>query len=303
LGWTKPGSRLLHINLPAELAAGVVFWQAEDADTAFEAASIQCRIFHADITSADLQGAVIGRDLDHAVWVFVQPNIEPAKVARGHGVKRDCVRAGNFEAALQVPGVDFGHALNGRPAKARPAPPFRLSPPATVFCTTPDHSEARTKVRLIEATKRVDDIHAVPHFNPLNRRLGDGLNRYCRGIAADLRDITHHDAICRGGLRVIPGVRVFIEQRGVAIEPRPHIQVHARAGGAVMMAFAQAIEQAVTVELISYEAGQPAIGTECCCTRIAGARASLMAITVANQPRTVAQRKTIRQQPFKRAPG
>src|SRR3546814_10540967 len=84
-------------------------------------------------------------------------------------------------------------------------------------------------------------------------------------------------------------VGIALEQAAAAGQPRAHVEVQAAAGGAVVVAPAQALEDAVARELAGIEAGEAAVGAEGGGAGIAGAGAALVAVAVADHAATVAQ--------------
>src|SRR3546814_16125409 len=92
-------------------------------------------------------------------------------------------------------------------------------------------------------------------------------------------------------------------QAASAGQPRAHVGVQAAAGGGVVVAPAQALEDAVARELAGIEAGEAAVGAEGGGAGIAGAGAALVAVAVADHAATVAQGEAVRQQPLDGAPG
>ncbi len=89
-------------------------------------------------------------------------------------------------------------------------------------------------------------------------------------------------------------------------ERRRQVDDHATciaAGGAIVVAFAHAIQQRFTGQFRGNEAGQSANCTKFACAGITGARAPLVAIGIGHNTNPVAQPDCILQQPLKRAPG
>src|SRR3546814_1480056 len=115
-------------------------------------------------------------------------------------------------------------------------------------------------------------------------------------VVAGLHDVAHHDLVDRAARGIGKDVGIALEQAAAAGQPRAHVEVQAAAGGAVVVAPAQALEDAVARELAGIEAGEAAVGAEGGGAGIAGAGAALVAVAVADHAATVAQGEAVRQQ-------
>src|SRR3546814_9960934 len=120
-------------------------------------------------------------------------------------------------------------------------------------------------------------------------RISDWSSDVC---SSDL--VAHHDLVDRAARGIGKDVGIALEQAAAAGQPRAHVEVQAAAGGAVVVAPAQALEDAVARELAGIEAGEAAVGAEGGGAGIAGAGAALVAVAVADHDATVADRKSTR---------
>ena len=77
-------------------------------------------------------------------------------------------------------------------SEVSPSFPGGMPSPATVFGTTPDHPDTRTKIRRVEPAMNVADFTAVSNLDPFQRGMGQDFQAKLDFIFSGLNNIFHH---------------------------------------------------------------------------------------------------------------
>ena len=141
------------------------------------------------------------------------------------------------------------------------AVPDGLASAAPVFGAFPQHADAPAEVRLCVGPEDLHRLQSIPDIDALDGRRAVDIDPESHLTVAGTKDVAHHRFVCRFGTHVAH-VRVFGEPFRRVVEDGAGVEHHAAAGGAVVVAFLQAIHEAGPVERRRQYAGQPAIGAE-----------------------------------------
>src|SRR3546814_13365684 len=94
-------------------------------------------------------------------------------------------------------------------------------------------------------TRRSSDLGAVAGLDALDGRGRGDLDAQLDRVVAGLHDVANHDLVDRAARGIGKDVGIALEQAAAAGQPRAHVAVQAAAGGAVVVAPAPALEDAV----------------------------------------------------------
>ncbi len=219
---------------------------------------------------------------------MVEPNVEAAEIAGGDGVEDDGICAVLFQGPFVVPGIDLGHPADRGAAETGAPLPVGLAPAAPILGPGPDDPDALAKLARAETAHRLQNVHAIPDLDPFDRSLGRNLDLQGNAGVGSLDDVAHHHLVDGPRTRIGERLRVLVEEPPAPRQGGAHVEMEARSGSAVVMALAQAFEDAVAGQLLRVKTGEPAIGAEHRCAGITRPGAALVAVAVADDAAAVA---------------
>ena len=129
--------------------------------------------------------------------------------------------------------------------------PVCLSSPAAVLGTAPNDPDPCSQIFGVISPNGFYYLHSISYFDALDTGLGDRLDPKHHGLVFGVSDVSHHDFLRFMRWDIVKYLWIAVENESRGRKPGPDVQMQASAGGAVVVAPAQALEYPFAGQLFS----------------------------------------------------